>query len=190
MNGMDDRELQWATELLQKDALFRKMTEEDRQRVIREAIAFGAHLAEKTREKLGIPAGAESVRQKLVSLGCAVRVDEESPLPGPMSEYADDLLAARFYTLRIRQVAAEALERGEWDKGWFELYAQCIARELFHHVENTLSGKTSHHVRFREKLLGILPVSRPVEAAEQVACLVFVRDFLDLPELPLLLRDA
>ena len=189
MTDRDELQLQWAMPLLEKDELFAQMTPEDRLRIIRESIDFGTHIAEKTREKLGIPTGAESVREMLVSLGCGVRVDDEKELPGPMSEYEEDLLAARFYTLRVRQRAAQAAERGEWTSGWYELYAQCIARELFHHVENAGSGKASHHVRFKNRLLGLLPVSRPVEASREIACLVFVRDFLGLPEIPLLMRD-
>jgi len=189
MAGTEELQFQWALDSLMKDAFFPRMTMEDRRRIIGEAIKFGAHLAEKTREKLGIPTGAESIRHMLVSLGCGVRVDEVSKLPGPMSEYEDDLLSARFYTLRVRQRAVEATERGEWSTGWYELYAQCLAREFFHHVENALSGKASHHVRLRDRLLGILPVSRPVEAAREIACLVFVQDFLALPEVPLLMRD-
>ena len=190
MAESEELQLQWAIDSLAKDEFFSQMTVEDQQRIIREAIDFGAHIAEKTREKLGVPLGAESVRQMLVSLGCGVRVDDASDLPGPMSEYEEDLVAARFYTLRVRRRAASAIERGEWNAGWYELYAQCIARELVHHVENTGSGKASHHIRLRTRLMGLLPVSRPVETAREIACLVFVKDFLGLPEVPLLMRDA
>ena len=56
-------------------------------------------------------------------------------------------------------------------------------------MENTLSGKASHHVRFKAKLLGLLPVSRPVEMAGMIAGMVFVRDFLGLGSIPLLLQE-
>ncbi|NMC32492.1 MAG: hypothetical protein GYA36_08555 [Veillonellaceae bacterium] len=186
----EELQLQWARDILAGDEFFSRMTERDQVRIIQESIEFGIHIAEKTREKLGTPTGAEAIREMLVSLGCGVRVDETSDSSGPMSEYAEDLLAARFYTRRIRQRAAEYADRGQWDHGWFDLYAQCIARELFHHVENTLSGKTSHHVRFRDRLFGLLPVSRPVETTRTIACLTFVKHFLDLPEIPGLIRDA
>ncbi len=181
---------QWAMESLMQDEFFPRMTEEDCRRIIQEAIEFGAHIAQKTCEKLGTSSDADSIREMLVSLGCGVRIDDVSDLPGPMSEYEEDLLVARFYTLRVRHRAADAIERGEWSTGWYELYAQCVAKELFHHVENTLSGKASHHIRFPDRLLGLVPISRPVEAAREIACLVFVRDFLELPDVPMLMRDA
>lgn len=180
----------WAMESLMQDEFFPRMKEEDCRRIIQEAIDFGAHIAQKTREKLGSSSDADSIREMLVSLGCSVRIDEVSELPGTMSEYEEDLLVARFYTLRVRQRAAEAIEREEWSTGWYELYAQCVARELFHHVENTLSGKASHHIRFPDRFLGIFPISRPVEAAREIACLVFVRDFLELADVPMMMRDA
>ena len=193
MTGETNRDIPWddggwAMEILAKDDLFSQMTLKDQRRIIAESADFGAHLAEKTREKVGIPAGADSIRKMLVSLGCGVRVDEENGLPGPMSEYAEDLLTARFFTVRIRQQAAAAADKGEWSSGWYELYEQCLSREIFHHVENTLSGKASHHVRFKAKLLGLLPVSRPVETAGRIAVMVFVRDFLGLGSIPTLLQ--
>ena len=189
MTETEDLQLQWARESLARDGLYSRMPEKERLRIINEAIQFGVHIAEKTREKLGTPKGADSIREMLVSLWCGVRVDETSEPPGPMSEYMEDLLAARFYTRRIRSRAAECAERGEWNSGWYELYAQCIARELFRHVENTLSGKASHHIRFKERWLGLLPVSRPVETSREIACLAFVKSFLELPMIPGLLRD-
>ena len=190
MATRDAAELLWARQLLAKDEFFAQMTPQDQDRIINESVDFGAHLAEKTRERLGVPAGVESISRMLSGLGANVRIDEENGPPGPLSEYENDLLLARFFTLRIRRRAADAVERGEWNSGWYELYEQCLARELFHHVENTISGKASHHVRFKDKLLGIVPVSRPVETACEVAELVFVRDFLQLKSLPLLMRDS
>ena len=127
MTGETNRDIPWddggwAMEILAKDDLFSQMTLKDQRRIIAESADFGAHLAEKTREKVGIPAGADSIRKMLVSLGCGVRVDEENGLPGPMSEYAEDLLTARFFTVRIRQQAAAAADKGEWSSGWYELY--------------------------------------------------------------------
>ena len=189
MNEVFDSENQWAMNSLKKDEFFAQISQQDRTRIIDESIDFGTHLAEKIREKISVPAGVESIRKMLVTLGCGVRVDDESGLPGPMSEYEEDLLAARFFTLRIRQRALAAADRGEWRSGWCELYEQCLAWELFHHVENTISGKASHHVRFKERLLGMVPVSRPVETSREIAGLVFVRDFLGLTGIPLLMRD-
>ena len=180
---------QWAMDSLTKDDFFPQMTVPDQHRIVGDAIKFGAHLAEKTREKLGVPSGADSMIEMLGSLGCVVRFDEKSGLPGPMSLYEEDLSAALFFLRRIRDRASEALELGKWDTGWYELYAQCVARELFHHVEHTLSGKCSHHIRFQTRFLWVLPVSRPVEASREIACLVFVRDFLGLPDIPLMMRD-
>ncbi len=182
--------LLWAGQLLAKDEFFFRMTPQEQSRIITEAVDFGLHLAEKTRERLGAPAGVESISQMLSGLGANVRIDEENGPPGPMSEYEEDLLLARFFTQRIRRRAADAAEQGEWNSGWYELYEQCLARELFRHVENTISGKASHHIRFKDKVLGLVPVSRPVEAARQIAGLVFVRDFLQLKSLPLLMLDA
>jgi hypothetical protein len=180
---------QWMLESLAIDEFFVQLSEQDKSRIIKEAVDFGAHLAEKIREKMGLPDGVESIRKSLMTLGCGVRIDDETGPPGPMSVYEDDLLAARFFTLRIRRRAEEADERGEWSSGWNELYEQCLARELFHHVENTISGKASHHIRFKERLLGLLPVSRPVETSRQIAGLIFVKDYLGLTEIPLLMRD-
>ncbi len=186
----DNSGVQWAVALLAKDEFFIQLSEQDCNRIINESIVFGAHLAEKIREKMGLPSGPESIRQKLMTLGCGVRVDDETGPPGPLSEYEEDLLAARFFTFRIRRRAEEAVEHGEWSSGWYDLYEQCLARELFHHVENTISGKASHHIRFKERLLGIVPVSRPVEASRQIAGAVFVRDYLGLSTIPLLTREA
>lgn len=180
---------QWTLDSLAKDEFFTQISEQDKSRIIKEAADFGAHLAEKIREKMGLPAGVESIRKNLMTLGCGVRTDDETGPPGPMSVYEDDLLAARFFTLRIRKRAEAAAERGEWSAGWYELYEQCLARELFHHVENTISGKASHHIRIKERLLGLLPVSRPVETSREIAGLIFVRDYLALKEIPLLMRD-
>ena len=182
-------DLLWARQLLAKDEFYAQMSPQEQERIIQEAVDFGSHLAEKTRERLGAPAGVESISRMLSGLGAGVRIDETNGLPGPMAEYAEDLLMARFYTQRIRQRAVEAAERGEWSSGWYELYEQCLARELFRHVENTISGKASHHIRFKDKVLGVLPVSRPVETTRQIAGLVFVRDFLQLTSLPLLMLD-
>lgn len=190
MTIQDETELLWAAQLLAKDEFFARMTAQDQSRIINESVDFGVHLAEKTRERLGVPDGVESISLMLSGLGANVRVDEENGPPGPMSEYEEDLLLARFFTQRIRQRAASAAERGEWSSGWYELYEQCLARELFRHVENTISGKASHHIRFKEKVLGLLPVSRPVETACDIARLIFVRDFLQLKSLPLLMLDA
>lgn len=182
-------QFQWAMKLLMKDDFFARMPVEDRSRIIGEAIKFGAHLAGKAREELGAPSGADSISQMLASLGCIIRIDEKSGLPGSLSRYEDDMSAALFFVRRIRDATSAATERGEWAAGWYELYELCIARELFHHMENTLSGKASHHVRFKDRFLGLFPVSRPVEAAREIACVVFVQDFLGLPEAPLMMRD-
>ena len=185
-----ENETQWAMEILAKDEFFAQMTKTDQERIIAEAIEFGTHLAEKTRDRLGIPTGVDSISGMLSGLGSGVRIDDVTETAGPMSEYAEDLLMARFFTLRIRQRAAAAADRGEWNSGWYALYEQCLARELFHHVENTISGKASHHIRFKERWLGLVPVSRPVETAGDIASLVFIRDFLNLDSIPFLMRDA
>lgn len=190
MATRDETELLWALQLLAKDEFFAQMTTQDQHRIINESIDFGSHLADKTRMKLGDPKGVDSIRSTLSGLGAAIRIDEENGPPGPMSEYEEDLLLARFFTQRIRWRAADAAERGEWSNGWYELYEQCLARELFRHVENTISGKASHHIRFKDKLLGLLPVSRPVEAACEIASMVFIRDFLQLESLPILMLEA
>ena len=186
----EEADLSWARQLLAKDEFFARMTAQDQSRIINESVDFGVHLAEKTRERLGVPAGVESISRMLSGLGANVRIDEENGPPGPMSEYEEDLLLARFFTQRIRLRANNAAERGEWHTGWYELYEQCLARELFRHVENTISGKASHHIRFKDKVLGLVPVSRPVETACDIARLIFVRDFLQLNSLPLLILDA
>ena len=93
---------QWAMELLMKDEWFSRMAVEDHRRIIGEAIKFGTHLAENTCEKLGVPSGAESICQMLASLGCVVRIDEKSGLPGPMSLYEEDLSAALFFMRILR----------------------------------------------------------------------------------------
>ena len=46
------------------------------------------------------------------------------------------------------------------------------------------------HIRFNDRFLDLFPVSRPVEAAREIACVIFVQYFLQLPDLPLLMRDA
>lgn len=180
---------QWAMNVLSKDKLFARMAERDHRLVISEAEKFGAHLAEKAREEFGVPGGPESIRGMLETLGCVVRIDEKSGLPGPMSQYEEDLSAALFFIRRIRDTACRAIEQCEWNSGWYDLYAQCLARELFHHMEHTLSGKASHHIQFKERLFGLLPVSRPVESAREIACLVFVKHLLDLPGIPALMCD-
>ena len=190
MTANADNGTLWAMEILAKDEFFAQMTKPDQERIIAEAIEFGSHLAEKTRDRLGVPAGVESISGMLSGLGSGVRTDDVTDTAGPMSEYAEDLLMSRFFTLRIRQRAAAAADRGEWNSGWYALYEQCLARELFHHVENTISGKASHHIRFKERWLGLVPVSRPVEAAGDIASLVFIRDFLNLDSIPFLMRDA
>ena len=186
----EELQLQWAMASLSGEKLFQRMTEKDRCRIVSEAIKFGAHLAEKAREQLGVPTGPDSIRAMLETLGCVVRTDEKSGLPGPISQYEEDLSAALFFTRRIRDTACKVIEQNECAKGWYELYAQCLARELFHHMEHTLSGKASLHIRFRDHFLGLVPVMRPVETAREIACLIFVRDFLTLTEVPLFLRDV
>lgn len=190
MTEIEELKVQWAMNSLMKDEFFAKMAEKDCCRIIVEATKFGTHLAEKAREQLGAPVGADSIRDMLETLGCVVRIDEKSGLPGPMSMYEEDLSAALFFKRRIRDTACTAIEQKEWTTGWYDLYAQCLARELFHHMEHTLSGKASHHIRFQDRFLGLVPISRPVETARKIACLVFVREFLGLSEVPLMMRDA
>lgn len=187
MGGHEMTEMKWAVELLAKEKFFTQLTAPEKNRMIREAIDFGIHLAEKVREKIGPPEGVESIRQILVSLGCGFRVDDEIDLPGPMSEYEEDLLAARFFTRRIRSRALQAAERDQWHDGWYKLYEQCLTRELFHHVENTISGKASHHIRFKRKWLGFFPVSQPVEGSRMIAALIFIKEFLGLEAIPILM---
>ena len=110
----EEADLSWARQLLAKDEFFARMTAQDQSRIINESVDFGVHLAEKTRERLGVPAGVESISRMLSGLGANVRIDEENGPPGPMSEYEEDLLLARFFTQRIRLRANDAAERGEW----------------------------------------------------------------------------
>ena len=189
MKQNNDLQLQWAEKILAKDKFYSKMQPEEHQRIIREAIRFGAHLAEKTQEQFGVPSGPEAIQEILKILGCIIRINEKSGLGGALSCYEEELSAALFFVRRIRETALAAIEKGEWHSGWYELYAQCTARELFHHLEHALSGKASQHIRFKTKFLGLIPVSHPVETAGKIACLVFVRDFLALQEVPLLMHD-
>jgi hypothetical protein len=190
MAKVEDIQHKWAMASLAKDELFARMPEPDRCRIILEAINFGSHLAKRAREQLVIPFGPEAISEMLEALGCVVRIDEKSGLPGPMSEYEEELGAALFFLRRIRETASKAIEENKWTKGWYDLYAQCLARELFHHMEHTLSGKASHHIRFGDRFLGLVSVSRPVETAREIACLVFVRDLMGLNEIPLMMRYA
>lgn len=187
---MTEEQEQWAITLLSKDKSFARMTESDRRRIMSEAEKFGSHLAEKARAELGVPQGSDSIRSMLETLGCVVRLDEKSGLPGPMSQYEEDLSAALFFTRRIRDTACKASEQCEWSSGWYDLFAQCLAKELFHHIEHTMSGKASHHIRIQDRFLGLIPVSRPVEVAREIACLIFVKQFLDLPAIPGLISNA
>jgi hypothetical protein len=179
----------WAQVLLEADPLFSKMAAAMQEDVVKQSVQFGKHIGEKTREKLGEPGNAESIRLKLVSLGCGVRVDDENDQSGPMSIYEEDLLTAKFFTFRIRRRAFQKAEQALWNSGWYELYSQCVAREMFRHIENTLSGKVSHHVRLKERLWGLFPVTRPVETSRDIANIAFIQTFLSLDEPPLLMLE-
>ena len=63
MTETEDLQLQWARESLARDGLYSRMPEKEQLRIIDEAIQFGVHIAEKTREKLGTPKGADSIRE-------------------------------------------------------------------------------------------------------------------------------
>lgn len=187
MDGNEKAEYSWAEDLLATEKFFNQLLDGEKQRILNEAVDFGSHLAEKVRERIGSPDGTESIRKMLISLGCGLRIDDEVDLPGPMSEYEEDLLAARFFTRRIRTRAEQAAERDEWHAGWLELFEQCLARELFHHVENTISGKASHHIRIKRNIWGVFPASEPVESSRIIAGIVFVKEFLNLKTIPVLM---
>ena len=61
----EEADLSWARQLLAKDEFFARMTAQDQSRIINESVDFGVHLAEKTRERLGVPAGVESISRML-----------------------------------------------------------------------------------------------------------------------------